>query len=151
MALGDQKKEPEPRKDVPLPSQSSGQPHDQRMVNRPTSQSNDSRQQTNRLSLAFTQQPSQSSPFRIPESPRSAGADGLRGKAAKIAIPRLKREADNAPGSSRMSGRHRVTHACEPCRQRKTKCSGERPMCKHCEDFKIQCYYADGKRDRVKK
>lgn len=24
-------------------------------------------------------------------------------------------------------------------------------MCRHCQDFKIQCYYADGKRDRVKK
>lgn len=24
-------------------------------------------------------------------------------------------------------------------------------MCRHCQDFKIACYYADGKRDRVKK
>ena len=44
-----------------------------------------------------------------------------------------------------------MTHACEPCRHRKTKCSGERPTCRHCQDFKIACYYADGKRDRVKK
>ncbi|KAI4177125.1 MAG: hypothetical protein LQ343_000607 [Gyalolechia ehrenbergii] len=47
--------------------------------------------------------------------------------------------------------KHRVSHACEPCRQRKTKCSGERPVCKHCEDFKITCIYADGKRDRTKR
>ncbi|KAI5779125.1 fungal-specific transcription factor domain-containing protein [Geopyxis carbonaria] len=25
-----------------------------------------------------------------------------------------------------------------------------RPICKHCQDFKISCYYADGKRDRAK-
>jgi len=47
--------------------------------------------------------------------------------------------------------KHRVSHACEPCRHRKTKCSGERPVCKHCEDFRINCVYTDGKRDRTKK
>lgn len=30
------------------------------------------------------------------------------------------------------------------------QCSGERPQCEHCQDFKISCYYADGKRDRAK-
>ena len=45
--------------------------------------------------------------------------------------------------------KNRVAHACEPCRQRKTKCSGERPACQHCEDFKLHCVYADGKRDRT--
>lgn len=90
--------------------------------------------------------------FRIPGSPRSASQDPHPAKAAKVAIPRLKRSSDG--GSERLSrsgGRHRVNHACEPCRHRKTKCSGERPVCRHCQDFKITCYYADGKRDRVKK
>ena len=88
--------------------------------------------------------------FRVPESPRMAGNDSQ--KAAKIAIPRLKRSLDAmGDGSTRSGGRHRVNHACEPCRHRKTKCSGERPQCRHCQDFKIACYYADGKRDRVKK
>lgn len=67
----------------------------------------------------------------------------------KIAIPRLPREIDNASANS--IEKSRVSHACEPCRQRKTKCSGERPVCKHCEDFQINCVYADGKRDRTKK
>jgi hypothetical protein len=90
--------------------------------------------------------------FRKPESPRSSGSDPNPAKAAKIAIPRLKRSAEaNASNDGRVGGKHRVNHACEPCRQRKTKCSGERPVCRHCQDFKIQCLYADGKRDRVKK
>lgn len=72
-------------------------------------------------------------------------------RAAKVAIPRLKRSLETGDVTSKPGGRHRVTHACEPCRHRKTKCSGERPTCRHCQDFKIQCYYADGKRDRVKK
>ncbi|MCJ1315937.1 hypothetical protein MMC15_001257 [Xylographa vitiligo] len=73
--------------------------------------------------------------------------------APKVAIPRLPRNSDAATpsGSLKTGDKHRVNHACEPCRHRKTKCSGERPVCKHCEDFKITCAYADGKRDRVKK
>ena len=90
--------------------------------------------------------------FRKPESPRSSGSEPNPPKAAKIAIPRLKRTTEaSTDGDIRVGGRHRVNHACEPCRHRKTKCSGERPVCRHCQDFKIQCYYADGKRDRVKK
>ncbi|RMZ82279.1 hypothetical protein DV738_g1858, partial [Chaetothyriales sp. CBS 135597] len=91
--------------------------------------------------------------FRVPAAVRPSGDEAP--KAAKVAIPRLKRSAGSATevGGVRTStgGRHRVNHACEPCRHRKTKCSGERPECRHCQDFKISCYYADGKRDRVKK
>lgn len=94
----------------------------------------------------------QSSRFRVPASPRSANMPlGESSKAAKVAIPRLKRSLEAGEVNTKPGGRHRVTHACEPCRHRKTKCSGERPTCRHCQDFKIQCYYADGKRDRVKK
>lgn len=72
----------------------------------------------------------------------------------KLPIPRLRRATDGPPTgatSGSLDSKNRVTHACEPCRHRKTKCSGERPVCKHCQDFKIQCNYADGKRDRTKK
>lgn len=92
--------------------------------------------------------------FRIPQSPRSAAGSepSPLQKPGKIAIPRLKRPVDQSgDDGGRAGGKHRVTHACEPCRHRKTKCSGERPACRHCVDFKITCYYADGKRDRVKK
>ena len=69
----------------------------------------------------------------------------------KVAIPRLRPNSEDqsvSKGSAAMD-KNRVAHACEPCRQRKTKCSGERPSCQHCEDFKLQCVYADGKRDRT--
>ena len=72
-------------------------------------------------------------------------------RSAKIAIPRLPREEGTSITGSPVGEKHRVTHACEPCRHRKTKCSGERPTCKHCEDCKIICHYADGKRDRTRK
>lgn len=91
--------------------------------------------------------------FRVPASPQQSNmpATETSSKAAKVAIPRLKRTLESEEGAAKLGGRHRVTHACEPCRHRKTKCSGERPACRHCQDFKISCYYADGKRDRVKK
>ena len=76
----------------------------------------------------------------------------LQQRTPKIAIPRLRRGSEGASAASSAIGdKHRVNHACEPCRHRKTKCSGERPICKHCEDFRISCVYADGKRDRTKK
>ena len=106
---------------------------------------------SSKTSASATQSPAQANVFRVPQSPRSHRGEP-DSKAAKIAIPRLKRNIDAAnEGSTRTGGRHRVNHACEPCRHRKTKCSGERLTCRHCQDFKISCYYADGKRDRVKK
>lgn len=88
----------------------------------------------------------------LPQQPRVGTYEQQR-QGAKMAIPRLRRDSDNvsATGSSTVGDKHRVSHACEPCRHRKTKCSGERPTCKHCDDFKITCIYADGKRDRVKR
>lgn len=98
-----------------------------------------------------THTPPQTPVFRIPQSPRSATGESAA-KSAKVAIPRLKKSVDaTGEDATRSGGRHRVNHACEPCRHRKTKCSGERPVCRHCQDFKIACFYADGKRDRVKK
>ena len=71
----------------------------------------------------------------------------------KVAIPRLNRNSDDQSPSRGPVGaeKNRVAHACEPCRRRKTKCSGERPRCQHCEDFKLPCTYADGKRDKTRK
>ena len=93
--------------------------------------------------------------FQVPSLPSQAMPQSQiqRNHVSKIAIPRLRRDSDigSGVGSSKGGEKHRVSHACEPCRHRKTKCSGERPVCKHCEDFKISCLYADGKRDRVKK
>ena len=72
---------------------------------------------------------------------------------SKVAIPRLRRNSEDQTSSrgSAVADKNRVSHACEPCRQRKTKCSGDRPLCQHCQDFKLPCVYAGGKRDRTKK
>ncbi|KAI9675074.1 MAG: hypothetical protein M1817_001481 [Caeruleum heppii] len=70
----------------------------------------------------------------------------------KIAIPRLPRDVEYLGSSSREAmDKNRVSHACEPCRSRKTKCTGERPTCNHCRDHSLTCVYADGKRDRARK
>lgn len=83
------------------------------------------------------------------DSPGSA----YRSASSKVAIPRLFPED---PASLEAKAREaakvdRTNHACEPCRSRKTKCSGERPTCKHCRQFNITCIYADGKRDRARR
>ena len=96
------------------------------------------------------QSPTQTSGFRVPESAPAAPSQSYR-EVAKVAIPRSRTSID-APreSSTRSGGRPRVTHACEPCRHGKTKCSGERPTCGRCEEFKVVCYYQGGKRDKAK-
>ena len=112
--------------------------------------SNHSQRQSS-SSLQTLQSRAQNPLFRIPQSPRTAPR-GTSQKAAKVAIPRVKRFVDaTGEDTGQSRERYRVGHACEPCRHRKTKCGGERPVCRHCQDFKITCFYADGKRDRVKK
>ncbi|KIY50728.1 hypothetical protein FISHEDRAFT_71052 [Fistulina hepatica ATCC 64428] len=39
-------------------------------------------------------------------------------------------------------GRQRTTQACEKCRERKTKCSGDRPVCRRCTARGLTCVYA---------
>ena len=94
---------------------------------------------------------SESSPYTLPVATTSDQGSKQPQNPTKVAIPRLRRNSEDrslSKGSAAMD-KNRVAHACEPCRQRKTKCSGERPACQHCEDFKLQCVYADGKRDRT--
>lgn len=45
----------------------------------------------------------------------------------------------------------RVNQACQSCRQRRIKCNGERPVCKPCQDYDIECFYQDGKRDKERR
>ncbi|KAI9738265.1 MAG: hypothetical protein M1834_008763 [Cirrosporium novae-zelandiae] len=77
------------------------------------------------------------------------GLPTLPGPSGKLAIPRLRRPGE--PSTEGQKEKQRVSHACEPCRQRKTKCSGDVPSCRHCQEFNLECYYADGKRDKQKK
>ncbi|KAK9371554.1 fungal-specific transcription factor domain-containing protein [Lipomyces chichibuensis] len=75
----------------------------------------------------------------------------------KVAIPRRRQHGESiasvlAPPQQSVTGAKstRISHACESCRLRKTKCSGERPVCSHCRAFSIDCYYAHNKRDRTR-
>ncbi|KZV96174.1 hypothetical protein EXIGLDRAFT_705969 [Exidia glandulosa HHB12029] len=45
-------------------------------------------------------------------------------------------------------GRQRTNQACEKCRDRKTKCTGERPTCHRCAMRGLQCEYASEHRVR---
>lgn len=47
--------------------------------------------------------------------------------------------------------RARTSHACEPCRERKTKCDGERPSCRRCLHTGTPCHYGYGKGWRKRK
>jgi len=63
---------------------------------------------------------------------------------AKIAIPRQRSAV-----ASRQS--RRVPRACESCRLRKTKCSGDTPACRQCRELRATCIYPPGVRERMKK
>ncbi|KAK4560802.1 hypothetical protein LTR86_005382 [Recurvomyces mirabilis] len=39
--------------------------------------------------------------------------------------------------------RRRIAHACETCRQRKSRCNGDRPTCDICTEQGLSCYYRD--------
>lgn len=98
-------------------------------------------------------------PHAVPASPLTTtpvhpSSSTLQPRPPKVPIPRLHQESDAASVASltqQGSERSRVGHACEPCRSRKTKCSGERPTCGHCREHALLCVYGDGKRDRAKK
>ena len=58
---------------------------------------------------------------------------------AKLPIPRLRRE-------KREKGAGRVSQACEPCRERKNKCDGNRPACSQCRAQGLdECFYPERK------
>ncbi|KAJ5294881.1 hypothetical protein N7508_009702 [Penicillium antarcticum] len=61
---------------------------------------------------------------------------------AKIAIPR--QNQDTTPRYSR-----RVPRACEACRRRKSKCSGDTPLCRQCRELGLICYYPVGWREKM--
>jgi hypothetical protein len=67
----------------------------------------------------------------------------------KVPIPRLQRPTPIR--ASVQSERQRVSHACEPCRRRKSKCDGGQPICSRCKDHQLVCVYADGKREKLRR
>ncbi|GAO48974.1 hypothetical protein G7K_3135-t1 [Saitoella complicata NRRL Y-17804] len=43
--------------------------------------------------------------------------------------------------------RTRISHACDACKERKRRCSGERPVCVHCRCYGLNCVYSSRRRD----
>ncbi|PLB49635.1 fungal-specific transcription factor [Aspergillus steynii IBT 23096] len=68
----------------------------------------------------------------------------MPGTAPKVAIPRSR-------SLSSQSERRRSARACEPCRQRKIKCDGNKPSCRQCVEHDVRCTYMDVKRVRDQK
>lgn len=68
-----------------------------------------------------------------------------------MAIPRLAEGAESAFTSPGRFHRRHVRRACESCRQRKTKCTGDKSGCRNCREAGIICCYTDGKREKSKR
>lgn len=77
--------------------------------------------------------------------------DPDRLNAKKMAIPRLTEGAESAFTSPGRFHRRHVRRACESCRQRKTKCTGDKSGCRNCREAGIICCYTDGKREKSKR
>lgn len=69
----------------------------------------------------------------------------------KMAIPRLAEGSETAFSSPGRFHRRHVRRACESCRQRKTKCTGDKSGCRNCREAGIICCYTDGKREKSKR
>ncbi|KAF5866750.1 hypothetical protein ETB97_009907 [Aspergillus alliaceus] len=78
--------------------------------------------------------------FPTQQSSRSSSSRDI----PKVAIPRTTIVNSH-------SQRRRSARACEPCRQRKIKCDGNKPACRQCVEHNVSCSYLDVKRVRDQK
>ncbi|OJJ34399.1 hypothetical protein ASPWEDRAFT_42406 [Aspergillus wentii DTO 134E9] len=85
----------------------------------------------------------QERPFLHSRMSSTSSASQENQNATKVAIPR----ATHYDTTSR----RRSARACEPCRQRKVKCDGNRPICQQCAKYDVMCSYIDVKRVREQK
>ncbi|KAF3481260.1 uncharacterized protein GIQ15_04019 [Arthroderma uncinatum] len=109
---------------------------------------------TRRQARASTQYQRQPQNFTASSSSLAGASAGPLGNSpahplaeGKVAIPRLLGAVQQPPAPDR----NRVNHACEPCRKRKSKCDGVHPICSRCKNQGVDCMYADGKRERLKR
>lgn len=97
---------------------------------------------------ALPQRPcrSKSAPARGRKASNSAPQLGYvrYAKNPKVGIPRQ-------PLGATQRYNRRVPRACESCRQRKTKCSGDTPNCRQCRELRATCHYPEGWREKNKK
>ncbi len=78
-------------------------------------------------------------PNGMVDSPESPVTDPAQDQVKQVPISR------NAGSGYDRPERARTSHACEPCRERKTKCDGERPSCRRCLFTNATCHYGYGK------
>ncbi|KAH7108836.1 hypothetical protein B0J11DRAFT_239816 [Dendryphion nanum] len=71
-----------------------------------------------------------------------------RTSAPKVAIPRLSKNKDGIFPDNRYP-KPRVRKACDNCRKRKVRCSGEQPQCNNCEKQDMHCTYPRARKDRL--
>ena len=129
-----------------LPGYNFGRPGDPGTTLHPMPQSGSRSATISTRSANQEQEPSTIPPSsRSPVATRPAPPPQYSTPAPKVAIPRTN-TVDNASHRRRRSAR-----ACEPCRQRKVKCDGIRPVCRLCAETNITCQYLDVKRVREQK
>lgn len=84
-------------------------------------------------------------------APLSSPYVEVKPERSKIAISQISQGRSASAMSIAGSRGQRIGHACEPCRQRKTRCPGERPTCQNCKNLNVTCVYAEGKKVLEKK
>ncbi|CAG8067248.1 unnamed protein product [Penicillium salamii] len=98
--------------------------------------------------LATSRPPSLAEPASTLGAKRAASTSILTNQTlaaqTKVAIPRQR------AGIAQRYNR-RVPRACESCRARKTKCSGDTPVCRQCRELRATCNYPQGWREKTKK
>ena len=67
----------------------------------------------------------------------------------KVPIPRLKRFDHDRKSLQDKHAKHQAPQACNNCRKRKVKCTGERPPCRNCVDHHMSCTYSQARSDRL--
>lgn len=87
--------------------------------------------------------------FIITSSFRSLWFNSMdnRPPSTKVAIPKLNR---NRKSSQIRHSKPRARRACNSCRKRKVKCTGEQPHCQNCVNLHAPCIYSQARRDRLK-
>ena len=95
-----------------------------------------------------TFKPLQAVPVANQMAPPASQTREAKSEDSRLPISRVRKEND--PGGVNLQSL-RVAQACDPCRQRKTKCHGEKPVCRHCQELNIECYYGEVRRDKERK
>lgn len=91
----------------------------------------------------YPQQQGLRGPSMTKTSSSSSQASQETARPRKVPIPKASTES--------LQPRRRSARACEPCRQRKIKCDGNKPTCKQCGEHGAVCVFLDVKRVRDQK